>query len=168
MTSKKKYQLLCLGTILFFFIAWQLAFGKTWAAYQQTHQIQNKLVQAGNAWQEIEYYEQQLKKINKQSSRIFTPELLFSEVTNFCQKKKLAIIQMPLSTKYIEQGIEVLHNPIQVKGSFKATVELLHELEQKQQLGNIVSVEFKTKRNIKSRQLELITTLYLQNIKTQS
>jgi hypothetical protein len=167
MSSKKKYQLLWLGISLFCLIAWWLAFSKTWSAYQQSKQIQNQLVEAGSAWQEIEYYEQQLNQIEEQNNRPFTPSLLFNEVTNFCQEKQLSILQMPASTIYKEQGIEILHNPIKVKGDFVPIVELLYELEQQQQLGNIVSVEFETKRNVQNRQKELSATFYLQNIKTK-
>ena len=88
-------------------------------------------------------------------------------MTNFCQEKQLSILQMPASTIYKEQGIEILHNPIKVKGDFVPIVELLYELEQQQQLGNIVSVEFETKRNVQNRQKELSATFYLQNIKTK-
>lgn len=167
MNNKKKYQLLWGGIALFSIIAWWLAFGKTWSIYTDNLVMKKQLAKADNAWQEIEYYEQQLKTIEKQNSRPFTPALLFSEVTDFCQQHQLSIIKMPASTIYTEQEIEILQNPIEVQGHFVPMVELIYELEQKQQLGNVVSVVFDTKKNIRSRQKELTATIYLQNIKTQ-
>jgi hypothetical protein len=169
MNYKQKYQGLLGGIVLFLVIAYYLAFGKTWTAYQTTNQLQQQLSNAGQAWQEIEGYQRQLKKLeSEQNNQFFTQNYLFQKVTTFCQENKLAIQEMPESIVYEQQDVEILHNPIKVEGTFVPIVQLLYNLEQKQQLGRIVSVEFNLGKNYQSRQAELTANIHLQNIQNKA
>ena len=168
MNYKQKYQLLLGGIALFLIITYFLAFGKTWTAYQKTTQLQEQLSSAGQAWQEIESYQRQLKKLeSEQNNQSFTQNYLFQKVTEFCQENKLSIQEMPESIVYKQQDMAILHNPMKVEGTFIPIVQLLYELEQKQQLGRIVSVEFNLGKNHQSRQPELTANIQLQNIQSQ-
>jgi type II secretory pathway component PulM len=169
MNYKQKYQLLLGGIALFLVIAYWLAFGKTWTAYQTTNQLQQQLSSAGQAWQQIEGYQRQLKQLeSEQNNQFFTQNYLFQKVTTFCQENKLAIQEMPESMVYEQQDVEILHNPIKVEGTFVPIVQLLYNLEQKQQLGRIVSVEFNLGKNYQSRQTELTASIQLQNIQNKA
>jgi len=169
MNYKQKYQLLLGGIGLFLIIAYYLAFGKTWAAYQISNQLQEQLSSAGQAWQQIEGYERQLKQLeSEQNNQFFTQNYLFQKVTTFCQENKLAIQEMPESIVYEQQDVEILHNPIKVEGTFVSMVQLLYHLEQKEQLGRIVFVEFNLEKNYQSRQPELTANIHLQNIQNKA
>ena len=165
MDYKKKYQLLLAGIVCFCFLSYWLAFGKTWSAYKKTQQLQQQHSNAGQAWQQIEQYQRQLNQLEaQQSNQNFTQNRLFQQVTAFCQERQLAIQDMPESMVYNEQDMQILHNPIKVEGAFIPMVQLLHELEQTQRLGRIVSVDFNLAKNHRSRQTELTASIYLQNI----
>lgn len=165
MDYKKRYQLLLLGAGLFLVIAYWLAFGKTWRLRQEVVQLDQQRSSAGQAWQEIEHYEQQLAQLEtKQGSGAFTQNQLFQTVTAFCQERQLAIQDLPESSIYKEQDLHILHNAIQVQGAFIPMVQLIYLLEQERRLGRVVSVDFETKRNPRSRQEELRATIHLQNI----
>lgn len=168
MNYKQKYQLLLGGIALFLVIAYSLAFDKTWTAYQTTNQLQQQLSSAGQAWQQIENYQEQLKQLeSEQNNQFFTQNYLFQKVTSFCQENKLAIQEMPESIVYKQQDVKILHNPIKVEGTFVPMVRLLYNLEQKEQLGRVVSVEFNLGKNYQSRQSELTAHIQLQNIQNQ-
>lgn len=169
MNYKQKYQLLLGGIVLFLIVAYSLAFGKTWRAYQTSMELEQKLSSAGQAWQEIERYQKQLKQLeSEQNNQSFTQNNLFQKVSSFCQENKLAIQEMPESVVYEQQDLEILHNPIKVEGTFIPMVQLLYNLEQKQQLGRIVSVEFNLGKNYQSRQPELTAHIQLQNIQNKA
>jgi len=168
MNYKQKYQALLGGIVLFLVIAYCLAFGKTWTAYQTTTQLQQQLSSAGQAWQQIESYQGQLKELeSKQNNQFFTQNYLFQKVTTFCQENRLAIQEMPESIVYKQQDVEILENPIKVEGTFVPMVQLLYNLEQKLQLGRVVSVEFNLGKNYQSRKSELTANIQLQNIQNQ-
>lgn len=169
MNYKQKYQLLLGGIALFLIIAYSLAFGKTWTAYQTTTQLEQKLSSAEQAWQEIEGYQRQLKQLeSEQNNQSFTQNNLFQKVSSFCQENKLAIQTMPESVVYEQQDVEILNNSIKVEGTFIPMVQLLYNLEQKQQLGRVVSVEFNLGKNYQSRQAELTANIHLQNVQNNA
>ena len=169
MDYKKKYQLFLGGVVVFLFLSYWLAFGKTWNAYRASQQLTQQQSSAGQAWQQIEQYEQQLAHLEKQQGNpSFSQNYLFQQVTTFCQEQGLSIQSMPESIVYKEQDMQILHNPITVEGAFIPMVKLLYELEQQQHLGQVVSVDFKLGKNYQSRQQELTAAIYLQNIKTIS
>ena len=73
-----------------------------------------------------------------------------------------------LYTANEQQDLKILHNPIKVEGTFIPMVKLLYNLEQTQQLGRIVSVEFNLGKNYQSRQAELTANIQLQNIQSKT
>lgn len=165
MDYKKRYQLLLSGAAVFLVIAYWLAFGKTWRLRQEVVQLEQQRSSAGQAWREIEHYEQQLAQLEaNQGSGTFSQNQLFQTVTAFCQERQLSIQALPESRIYNEQDLNILHNQIQIQGAFIPMVQLIYLLEQEQSLGRVVSVDFGTKRNPRSRQEELCATIHLQNI----
>ena len=168
MDYKKRYQLLVGGAFLFLLLAYWLAFGKTWALYQEVSELEERQANAGQAWQEISSFEQQLEQLDaQQNNPSFTQNQLFQKVTAFCQEQQLAIQAMPESAIYEEQDVSILHNSIQVQGAFIPMVRLIYALERQQQLGRVVSVEFSTKKNLRTRNRELSASIALQNIQNQ-
>lgn len=168
MNYQKKYKLLLGGMALFLLLAYWLAFSKTWTAYQKASTLEQQLSSAGQAWQDIESYQQQIKQLEaQQNNQSFTQNYFFQKVASFCQERQLAIQAMPESVIYEQQEVEILHNPIQVEGHFVPMVELLYHLEQEKQLGRVVSVEFNLGKNYQNRQEELTASIYLQNIQNK-
>lgn len=169
MDYKKRYKLLLGGAALFLLVAYWLAFHKTWNLRQEVVQLAQQRSNAGQLLQEIGYYEQQLAQLEaQQGSSTFTQNQLFQSVTNFCQEHRLIIQALPESRIYPEQDLHILHNEIQVTGAFIPIVQLIYTLEQEEHLGRVVSVDFGSKRNPRSREEELIATIHLQNIQKQS
>lgn len=169
MDYQKKYRLLIGGAVLFLLLAYLLAFSKTWTAYQTANQLEQRLSNAGQAWQEIEEYQRRLDQLEtQQSGSSFTPNQLFQHVAAFCQDHHLAIQAMPASTVYQQQDVEILHNPIHVQGAFIPMVKLLYDLERTQHLGRVVSVEFALERNYQSRLEELTAKIHLQNVQNNA
>lgn len=169
MDYKQKYQLLLGGIVVFALIAYVLAFGKTWTAYQATTSIEKQLSSAEHAWQQIGAYKQQLKQLEKaQGNESFTQNSLFQKVTSFCQEHQLAIQEMPESIVYQEEDMEILYNPIKVEGSFISMIKLLYNIEQEEKLGRVVGAEFKLTKNYQSRKKELTAHIHLQNIQNKT
>lgn len=169
MDYQQKYKLLLGGIALFLIIAYWLAFSKTWTAYQESAHLEQQLSSAGQAWQDIESYQQQIQQLEaQQNNQSFTQNYFFQKVTSFCQEHQLAIQEMPESRVYEQQDVEILHNPLKVEGQFIPMVKLLYHLEQEEQLGRVVAVEFNLGKNYQSRKEELTAHIHLQNIQNRA
>lgn len=169
MDYQQKYKLLLGAIALFLVVAYWLAFSKTWQAYQTSAALEQQLSSAGQAWQDIESYQQQIQQLEaQQNNQSFTQNYFFQKVTSFCQEQQLAIQDMPESRVYEQQDVEILHNPLKVEGQFIPMVRLLYHLEQEEQLGRVVSVEFNLGKNYQSRKEELTAHIHLQNIQNKA
>lgn len=167
MTPKKRYQLLLAGLVIFLLLAYQLAFGKTWALRQDIQRLEAQKQAASTAAQDIQQYQTALAELDQQQQHpAFSPNLLFDLVTEFCQKEGLDIKAMPAAQVFQEEDLKILHHPIQVAGNYLSMVKLLYELEQVKRLGRIASVQFELLKNYQSRQKELVATIALQNIQS--
>lgn len=168
MNYKQKYQLNLAAIAVFFMLAYWLAFSKTWNSYRSVIKLEQQSSSAGQAWQEIESYQHQLSALDgRQNNQSFTQNGLFQKVTAFCQEHRLAIQEMPESFIYEQQDLTILHNPIKVEGNFIPMVKLLYLLEKEEQLGRVVSAEFKLGKNYQSRKQELTAKIHLQNIQNK-
>ena len=162
---KKKYHILLSGTFLFCLLAYWLAFGKTWNLYCSVQQLQQQKSSATGILQEINALQKQTEKMNKgQQNKGFTQNYFFQSMTAYCQEQKLAIHEMPQSKIYRQEDLEILQNHLLVEGNFVPMVRLINELEDKQQLGRVVSAEFMLTKNFQSRKNELTAALSIQNI----
>lgn len=169
MDYQQKYRFLLIGIVFFVVVAYWLAFSKTWTAYQASTQLEQQLSSAGQAWQDIESYQQQIQQLEaQQNNQSFTQNYFFQKITAFCQEHQLAIQDMPESMVYEQQDMKILHNPLKVEGAFVPMVRLLYHLEQEEQLGRVVSVDFNLGKNYQSRKEELTAHIHLQNIQNKA
>ena len=86
-------------------------------------------------------------------------------VTNYCQMNQIVLREFPETTASEQEKLTVETNMFIVEGSFSSLVNLVYILEQKSKLGKVASTHYQLKKDLKSKDLVLTATIYLQNVK---
>jgi len=170
LTYKKKNGLLLAGSICFFIIVYFMAIKKTVILYNECSKLTNQEQLGANAPQKIALLEKQLISIeniigNQVNPEIDNQQLLLEFLTNYCEKQNITLKEFPKPIVAGDKDFIVETNIFVVEGNFIKLLNLIYSLEQKQKIGNIASIHFKTKKNYKTKRMALTVTVYLQNIK---
>src|ERR1035437_8376562 len=136
LTYKKRNQLLLSGTILFFFIAYYLAFGKTISLYMECRSMKEQLTSLADAPNRAVALRQKLSELDqrlggKQLSDTNTQQVLLNVITNYCQGNKIILREFPKAIAKQENDYMVETNFFTVEGSFSKLLDLVYLLERK-------------------------------------
>lgn len=127
--------------------------------------LQQKIDSAENVSVEIEQLEAELARFNQSSGEesYVTHEQLLDLVSGYCEERELIIRDFPATLNYRRDEWNVEIHRITVQGSYAEIVQLLEFLH-RQQKGKIVSVDFFSKIDNKTKIKSLLTTIYVQCI----
>lgn len=170
LTYKKKNKLLVLGALLLIAIIYLFGIKKTILAYQNYSQNDEQLTYAANAPTMLMQIEKEILNINskigtKKSGEQNNSEKLIELVTHYCKTNNVVLREFP-KLESAEQGDLVIEtNRFTVAGNFISLLKLVYNLEQQNKLGKIASVNYKTQKDFKTKEMILTATIYLQNIK---
>jgi hypothetical protein len=170
LTYKQKNQLLIVASILLLLLVYVFAIKKTILVYKDYQSNTSQLELANNAPFTVARLEKELSKINAQiatqdTSKQNNSEKLIEYITHYCQLNKTILREFP-KLEVAEQGdLLVETNRFTVCGSFTPILNLVYTIEQKNKLGKIASVNYKTQKDFKTKEIILTATIYLQNIK---
>ena len=170
LTYKKKNQFLLIGTVLFLFIAYYLAFGKTILLYRQCSSMKQQLSTLSDAPNRYSALEKKLSELDqmlggRQLSDTNTQQVLLNAITNYCQSSKTILREFPKAISKKENEYMVETNFFTVEGSFVKLLNLVYLLEQKERIGRLASVMFQAKQDVRTKVLSLNATIYVQNVK---
>jgi hypothetical protein len=115
---------------------------------------------------ELANIENKIGNINLDSSNV--QQTILGLVTNYCQKNNVVLREFPSSITQQENDITIETNYFSVEGDFLRLLQLVNSLEQHSEIGKITSTHFKSKKNIKTKSVELTMTVYVQNFKKSS
>jgi hypothetical protein len=170
---RKKNKLLLAGGILLLFVLYKISWKKTIAAYGLNKTIGEQMAQASNAPQKLALLEQQNLECDRilgtyQNTESNTQQLLLSAVSGYCQQTGLLLKEFPKSIFKQENEYMVETNYFVLEGPFSTILRLTHQLEQKNRIGKIVSVNYLVKKDNKTQKNLLDATIYIQNVKKNS
>lgn len=165
-----KLKLLLASGVLFFILAYNLAFTETIAAYKEYQKLKEQLVLASDAPRQNQILEQKLQVFDKninsnQESENNVQDKLLETVTAFCLERNIVLREFPRTEQVVENDFIVETNIFSVEGDFVKLVQLIYNLEQKVKLGKVASVLYHTKKDLKNKRLNLIATIYIHNVK---
>ena len=170
MTYKKKNQLLIAVAILLVLVIYNFAIKKTLQAKSDCSVAEEQITLAANAPAMASQLEKELMlmdaKIGSDSlkGKNSVQELL-ELITNYCQMNQLVLREFPETTALEQEKLTVETNMFIVEGSFSSLVNLVYILEQKSKLGKVASAHYQLKKDLKSKDMVLTATIYLQNVK---
>ena len=169
-TYKKKNVLLIIGTVLSVLFVYTLGIKKTINAYEEYADSKKKMELAANApvmarQLEKELMQMDVKLGNQNTKERNTDEALLGLLTNYCQNNHAVLREFP-QTSIAEQGdMSIETNQFMVGGNFSTLINLVYTLEQKNKLGKVASANYQLKKEFKTKEMVLTSTIFLQNIK---
>ena len=171
LSYQHKYYLLLAALALLLIVIYALAIKKTIAVISEHKDLSKKIELAASAPEQIASIEARLKQMEQlivNEKPLDFEQQLLEQVTVFCQKNRLTLIEFPQTAVCGYQNYQIYTNRIVLEGGFKKMVEFIYEAEQKYKTGKVVSVQFKRTRDVRSKQLYLYAYIYFQNIQITS
>ena len=170
MTFKKKNQLLIVVAFLLVFLVYNFALKKTMLAHSDCATAEEQILIAKNAPAMASQLEKELLQMD---AKIGTDSVktknsgqeLLGLVTNYCQNNQAVLREFPETIITAQEKLTVETNLFIVEGSFSSLISLVYLLEQKAKLGKVSSVHYQLKKDLKSKEMVLTATIYLQNVK---
>jgi hypothetical protein len=170
LTYKKKNQLLLVGAILFLFIAYYLAFGRTISLYRECSTMEDQLLSLSDAPNQSAILQAKLTQLDqtlggRQLADTNTQQALLNVVSNYCKSNDALLREFPKAVSKQENEYIVETNVFTVEGNFMKLLQLVYLLEQKERIGKLASVLFQSKQDARTKVLALTATIYVQNVK---
>jgi Tfp pilus assembly protein PilO len=163
--AKQKLWAATCGVLLLGLFAYFFGFQKTVKLYQQYKAQQQMAVLAKNAPANIARYRKQLADIDKKLlEQNYSRQELFESVNTTCAALGLYLAGFGEENIEEHEGLAIATNPVEVRGPYKAIVQLAYELEQVQKITHIASLQFEKKRDVRKKEAFLSATFYLQNV----
>lgn len=167
---KKKNQLLLVVSLIFMVICYYLAIENTLNLRAQCSEIKEELSIAAKAPIKIAELEQQLKSIegvigNQAREGIDPQQQLLQFVSHYCEEQQIILRDFPQPNSVEEDDYAIETNIFAVRGDFLKLLKMTYALEQDMRIGKVVAVTYRAKKNLRAKRLELIATIYLQNVR---
>lgn len=170
MTYARKNILLLAGSILFFVVVYLLAIRNTLSLASECSSMEDSLMQAENAPAQTVLLQKRLAEIDRMigSSRDTlsgTQEALLSAVTSYCQANNVILREFPRTVTASQNNYSIETHVFVAEGSFKTLLQMIYLLEQKHRIGKISSINFFTKKDIRTKTTSLLVSVYLQSVR---
>jgi hypothetical protein len=170
MNNKNKNILLVVGFFVVLFIAYSFSIKKTmeakellttlWSEKELQSNAQSKIF---NLQQENAHLDAILRKRDLSIENSFQQTLL-KKINSFAEKEKITIISFEEPHEFERNEINLKTYFFEIKGDFRALLKLINELE-RQQLGQLVSVNFTKKKKYRTNRTALSCQFYIQKLK---
>jgi hypothetical protein len=170
LTYEKKNLLLLGGSVLLAFLIYSFAIKKTWLVYKNYSEAKSKIEFASNAPIMADQLAKELTAMdlkigNQNKNGTNTEGAILETLTNYCQENKTVLREFP-ETSRAEQGNLIIEtNKFVIEGNFSQLLNLVYLLEQTAKLGKVTSAHYQLKKDLKSKEMVLTVTIYIQNIK---
>jgi len=170
LSYKHKNRLLTAVALVFALLSYFLAFENTLDLRAECSNMEKELSIAAMAPQRIANLEMQLRSIEgviggQTEEGIDQQQQLLEFVTNYCEEQRITLQEFPQAISHEEEDYAVETNIFVVRGNFIKLLKMTYALEQKMRIGKIVAVEYKSKKNLRTKRLDLTATVYFQNVR---
>lgn len=170
-----RLKLIILGVVIlvFLIVSYNLALKKTFGLKSQCKEIEARLEQSKNAPQQIAIIKSKLEEINlkagdKSIDQINLEELIIEHISSYSKQNNLVLKEYPGIHNYSQQDYTTETCKLTVEGSFIKLLKLAYGIEQNFSYGKVSSLNFNTEKNYKTKKVELLLEIYVQNIKMRN
>lgn len=171
LSYRKKYYALLLAMALASVFVYQVSLRKTILVVKECKVYQLTIQQSvhqqtalSSLQEELNGFDQQIDSYETIHIHQFQQELL-STISDYCSKNKMVIEQFNQPHEALQGNYKIETSIVSIEGHFKKVLELIYHLEKRVLGKKIASIHFEKKKDFKSKREQLITTLYIQNIK---
>ncbi|MCB2411158.1 hypothetical protein [Hymenobacter lucidus] len=169
LTYKRRNQLLLLGAVVFFVLAYQVSIRPTLRLWQENESQRTMLQQLRNAPQAIRRLQAQ-KQQNQWLMRSFQVDTTQSEglalnrLTATCRRYGVTVASLSPSQHTVRNGYSIETRIAKLRGSFHGLVQTVYSLEYVQPIGRLSSVRYALEEDRKQHRSFLYAYLYVQTI----
>jgi hypothetical protein len=167
LTYKKKNRILLICAVLMLICIYKLAVSETISCYSECGQLEEQVRQLENIPGQIQELQKKIRTTEIQA--IEGPgkqKELLEVVSSYCEKNELVLREFPRTEKETKENLEVETSRFTVQGEFLSLLRLVYELEQKDRIGRIASVNYHLEKDQKTKVISLCADVYVQRIKT--
>ena len=173
LSYRLKFIYLSIGFVLFLFLTFKLAINRTFEIKKQCKYYKEQLSKVENAPTQMALIKTKLDGINqrvgnKSLSQINFEELIIEHVSRYCKNHSLILKEYPGMHIFSQQDYCTETCKITVEGDFIKLLKLAYGIEHTFSYGKVSSLKFYTKKNIQTKNIELLLEIYVQNIKMQN
>ena len=170
---KHRFYLLIIGFVFFLIISWKLALKNIFVLNNECKTINEQLLAAENAPEQILKYQKQLQIIESRIGKNITlnkniNQLLLEKVSRYCKKNNIRFYELPQAHTIQDDIFIIETNKVVLEGSYTKLLKLLYQLETEKCYGKIISANFESEIDLRTNRIQLYLTIYLQNIIKQN
>lgn len=171
LTYKIKFQMLIVFGFIFLFLIFNFGVRKTIEQYKEYNALKSKKDQASLLPERLAAIRSELEELDKvtngydNSNNIAQPGLL-EIITGFGKEHDLVIRDFPQTVEKNIEGYTIEQNKVVMAGSFFNALELVFLLEQKNKMGQVVSLQCRMSVDKPSKKKFLETTFFIQKIRS--
>ncbi|CAM1356413.1 hypothetical protein [Tenacibaculum halocynthiae] len=170
MNNQQKNIGLLVGFLITLFVVYNFAIKNTFEVKNKYSNLLKEKQLLNNATNRTIYLTQKnnfldsiLKSKNVSLKNSFQQTLL-QKITSFSEEKKIEVLAFDEPHEFIEKNTTITTFSFEVKGDFSTLLKLINHIEQ-QQLGELISIHFKKKKNYSKNRIYLTAAIFLQKIK---
>jgi hypothetical protein len=167
MTNKTRFYAVLFGFLLVMLIVYRLNIKKTIFMIHQYHEIKSTINQGVSNSQRLLNLQNHLREINLLlGSNISGNDLHEKIIDKIVEQSNegLKIWEFPKSQIFANESMEIYTYKLTLTGDFKSIVKFVNELEAKEKLSRIRSVNFEMKKIRETNSVKLYAEIFLQNI----
>ncbi len=164
LTYKQKTKALFFGSVLLLALIYTVSIKRTLNLHRDIRILTSKSAQAVEAPVQIKKIRRELDQLQGNTFNLNNKEALLGEITRFCEKNNLLIVNLPVASTYEEGNYEVESRALDVQGGFKDILELVYLIEYQKSLGVVSSLRFVTKKDPRTKKKRLTGHLVLRSI----
>ena len=166
---KQKLILLTFGSFILIILMYSLAVKKTFILRSECKNLTEQLTVADNAPEQIYMLQQKLASIDQLiganiNDNYVLKEQILNYCSQYCSKHNLVIKDFPAIHEYTQENYQVETSKIIIQGNFINILKLIYLFEKEYKIARVVSVNFHSEKNIKTKRKVLEADIYFQNI----
>lgn len=171
MTQKNKNIILIIGIILLLLIAYQYAFSKTFATYNQVKKLRDQKELYDSAPAQLAALANKEKQLNDilQKNNVEGNSMqnnILKSLNSLSNESKFKIIAFEEPHIFLDEtnNQKTITYNFTLQGDYQSLINTLYRLEQKYSYGNVVQVRFEKKKNFRTNATFLDCSILLQRI----
>lgn len=169
LTYKQKNKYLLFAALASLILVYMLALRNTLVLYQENSKLEVFVNSHKSSEQKYADLKLRSEQINSQVKKYFADsathdENLIKVVSELCHSEGVLLKEMPLIEKTKQGNYAIYTNRLVLEGGYHSLLKVLHQLENRQSVGRIASVQYKTYTDHKKKKEVLTLLLHIQTI----
>lgn len=171
LSYRKRNTLMLPGILVFMLVAYVATMRKTVELYRETNLLSENIGQQQGSQYELELAEKRFRNLSGYLElytldSLRSQQYIMSQVSELCKTYHLTLRSFPAAVINEDNGLRVETNIIETAGDFNNQLKLLYDLETIHVIGRVSSVRYSSYVDNKSKTTILLSTIYLQNVRS--